>query len=200
VNLAARIGALSTLAALVLSACISPVPMTISESFSNPATDPSSATIHLPRSSATPSCTLIVATITDARTDPALLGNVAGRPVRGPTNANAWLHNVIEGLQTRGIDASFDVNPRAEAMPLVADLTLRLAWVSDLHTSKNATTLWHMTLRRGDRSLGAFDYRGADTSLNWSSGDGELQRMVDRALGRALDAMAADVHSACGAH
>jgi hypothetical protein len=57
--------------------------------------------------------------------------------------------------------------------------------------------LWHMRLRRGVTDIRQADYRGMDTAINWSRGDGELQSMVDRAMGRALDQIAADVRAAC---
>jgi hypothetical protein len=144
-------------------------------------------------------CTLIVDAIADLRSDPMVLGSVASRPVRAPADVNAWLQSVVQGFESRGINVSFDSNPTGEADPLVASLSLRLAWVDEIHISKTATTLWHMRLRRGERQLADADYRGADTVMNWSSGDAELQRMVDRALGKSLDLMAADVRGACAA-
>ena len=186
------------LVATGFAGCVSSVPMTISESFSNPDTTVVSAQ-H--KSAAGESrCKLVVDNIADARTDLAILGTVSGRPVHAPTNLDAWLHNVIAGFETRGIRVSFDATPNQDAAALVASMTLRIAWVSELVESKNATTLWHMRMRHGDTILVDRDFRGTDTVLNWSSGDGELQRMVDRAQGRALDLMAAAVRSTCAAN
>jgi len=184
------------LAGAMLAGCISPVPLTLSESFANPSTQPPDAHPVKPARKA-PSCALVVDSIADVRADKLMLGNVVGRPVHAPANVDAWLRNVIGGLQTRGIDVSFDANAAHEFDPLVASLTLRMAWVSGISSSKNATTLWRMHLRRGVADIRQADYRGTDIALNWSSGDGELQRMVDRAMGRALDLMAADVRAAC---
>ena len=63
--------------------------------------------------------------------------------------------------------------------------------------NKSATVVLNLRLKRGEAMVEEQDYRGADTVMNWASGDGELQRMVDRAFGRALDQIAVDVHAAC---
>jgi hypothetical protein len=186
--------AAALLTAVTLTACVSQVPMTLSERFSDPHTRP--ATPQRPSRNAPP-CPLIVSTITDSRTDPALLGRVSGRPVRAPVDVNAWLRNVVAGLASRGVIPSFDVGSSLQTQPLVADLSLRMAWVSEIQTSKTATMLLHMKLSRGESVLSERDYRGSDTLINWSSGDGELQRMVDRALGNALDQIADEVGAAC---
>jgi hypothetical protein len=183
----------TAVAAATLAGCVSPVPMTLSESFSNPEPHP------LRFSKGTKSCDFIVALIADMRTEPALLGTVTGRPVRAPEDVQAWLRNVLSGLESRGVSPHFDTNPTHEATPLVADMTLRLAWVSEIHTSKTATTLLHMKLSRGEKVIAQRDYRGSDTVMNWSAGDGELQRMVDRAFGTALDQIAVDLRAACRA-
>jgi hypothetical protein len=189
----------TTLVAMLATAC-SVAPMTLTGTFSNPDTHLPSDPPHPPRAK-TPaaSCALIVDAINDTRTEPHLLGSVAGRPVHAPADTNAWLHNVVAGFGTRGVALSFDTNTTHDAAPLVASFTLRTAWVSELHTSKAANTVWQMRLSRGETLIEETNFRGTDTVMNWSSGDGELQRMVDRAFGRALDLMAARVHAACAA-
>jgi len=179
------------MAAALSGGCVSQVPMTLSESFSNPEAHP------LRLAKGTPPCGFIVSHIADTRTEPTLLGTVTGRPVRAPEDVNVWLRNVLSGLESRGVSPHFDVNPTHETSPLVADMTLRMAWVSEIHTSKTATTLLHMKLSRGEKVVTERDYRGSDTVMNWSAGDGELQRMVDRAFGSALDQIAGDVRTAC---
>jgi len=186
-------------AAAWLMGCVSPVPLTLSESFSDPTTRPVDAPHPPKRPPNAPPCAAIVDRLADVRPDPGLLGNVAGRPVRAPENVDSWLTNVMSGLGSRGIVVSFDSNPTRAVDPLMTSVTLKLAWVSDLHTSKNATTLLHVRVKRGDRVVTERDYRGADTAINWSSGDGELQRMVDRSFGRALDQIAVDLRAACDA-
>jgi len=188
----------TALAVTAFAGFISSVPMTVSESFSNPDTTGTGAPHKF--AAGDTRCKLVVDSIADARTDLAILGTVSGRPVHAPTNLDAWLRNVIAGFETRGIQVSFDANPNQDAATLVASMTLRIAWVSELVESKNATALWHMRMRHGDTIFVDRDFRGADTVLNWSSGDGELQRMVDRAQGRALDLMAAEVRSTCAAN
>jgi len=190
--------AAAALVALLTAACAIE-PMTLTGTFSNPDTQPPNQPHAVKSKIPAPSCALIVDAIFDTRTEPHLLGTVAGRPVHAPDDVNTWLHNVVAGIGTRGVALSFDTNPTGDAAPLVASFTLRTAWVSELHTSKAANTVWQMRLRRGETLIEETNFRGADTVMNWSSGDGELQRMVDRAFGRALDQMAAKVHAACEA-
>ena len=188
----------AALVSLLAAACAME-PMTLTGTFSNPDTLLPNA--PRPPKARTPaaSCALIVDAIYDTRSEPKLLGTVAGRSVYAPADVNAWLHNVVAGLETRGVAVSFDTNTSQQAAPLVASLTLRTAWVSELHTSKATNTVWQMRLRRGETLIEESNFRGADTVMNWSSGDGELQRMVDRAFGRALDQIAVKVRAACGA-
>jgi len=187
----------AVLVAAALGGCASQPPYTLTGSFA----DPDTSTANAPRVRASKDaahCPLQIDRIADLRTDPGILGNVAGRTVRAPESVDAWLHNVLgAGLASRGVTPHFDRRPQGVADPLTADVALRTAWVSDIHTSKSATAVLNLRLKRGEALLGERDYRGADTVLNWSSGDGELQRMVDRAFGRALDQIARDVRAAC---
>lgn len=183
--------------AAMLSGCAVPPPYTLTGSFA----DPDTSTANAPRvrvaRNATP-CPLQIGRVSDLRTQPAILGNVAGRTVRAPESVEAWLNNVLgAGLASRGVAPHFDRRPASVTDPLTADVALRTAWVSNLHTSKSATVVLNLRLKRGEAMLKEQDYRGADTVMNWASGDGELQRMVDRAFGRALDQMAVDVRAAC---
>ncbi|HEX6397024.1 MAG TPA: hypothetical protein VFZ95_06345, partial [Steroidobacteraceae bacterium] len=166
-------------------------------SFADPDTSTASAPrVHLAKNQVP--CPLQIGRVADLRTQPAILGNVAGRTVRAPESVEAWLNNVLgAGLRSRGISPYFDRRPEGVADPLTADVALRTAWVSDLHTSKSSTAVLNLRLMRGDSVVKTQDYRGTDTVMNWASGDGELQRMIDRAFGRALDQIAADVRAAC---
>jgi hypothetical protein len=195
----AAAAAAATLVAGAIAGCINAVPMTLAESFSNPDIVSPNAPRPKKRAANDPGCALVIDAIADERSDPRMLGSVAGRPVHAPENVNAWLHNVLAGLGTRGITVTFDAIPAGAANPLVASMTLRIAWVSEISTSKSATTLWHMRLRDGENPVADADFRGADTVLNWSSGDAELQHMVDRAFGRSLDLMATEVRKHCSA-
>jgi hypothetical protein len=183
--------------AATLLGCASQSPYRLTGSFADPDTSPANA----PRSRAAknaPPCPLQIGVVSDLRMQPGILGNVGGRTVRAPESVEAWLNNVLgAGLASRGITPYFDRRPEGVTDPLTADVALRLAWVSDLHTSKTATAVLNLRLKRGESVLREHDYRGMDTVMNWSSGDGELQRMVDRAFGRALDQMATDLRAAC---
>jgi hypothetical protein len=171
--------------------------MYLKESFSNPDLVHTEAAPPRKRVVNGATCALIVENIEDERSEARILGNVAGRTVQAPGNVQAWLRNVVAGLGSRGLALAFNSEPAGDATPLVASLKLRMAWVSDIHTSKTATTLWHLQLRKGEHALVDADFRGSDTVMNWSSSDGELQRMVDRAFARSLDLMALAVLQHC---
>ncbi len=185
------------LMAAMLLGCASQPPYTLTGSFADPDTTPANAS-RIRAAKNAPACPLQIGVVSDLRTQPGILGNVAGRTVRAPDSVEAWLNNVLgAGLASRGVKPYFDRRPEGVTDPLTADVALRLAWVSDLHTSKSATAVLNLRLKRGESVLREQDYRGMDTVMNWSSGDGELQRMVDRAFGRALDQMAVDLRAAC---
>jgi hypothetical protein len=185
------------LVAAAICGCASQPPYTLTGSFADPDTSGANAPRTRVAKNAA-ACPLLIGRVADLRAQSGVLGTVAGRTVRAPGNVDAWLNNVLgAGLASRGVTPYFDRRPEGVANPLTADVGLRLAWVSDIHTSKNATTVLNLRLKRGETVLAEHDYRGADTVMNWASGDGELQRMVDRAFGRALDQMAADLRAAC---
>ena len=144
-------------------------------------------------------CRMLVALITDARSERTTVGNVAGRPVRPPADVDAWLRNVISALSARGVDAVLGPGSSPDAQTLVADMELKIAWLSSVSTSKSTTFVWHLRLRRGDTLLVDKHIRGADTVVNWSSRDAELQRAVNRALGKSLDLMAGEIRAQCAA-
>jgi hypothetical protein len=180
-----------------MAGCVVSRPYTLKSSFTDPDIHRTKAPrTRIPKNVA--SCSLSITRVTDLRTETASLGDAAGRAVRAPKNIDEWLHNVLgAGLPWRGVTPHFDPQPGNTSDSLSAEISLRLAWVSAQSTAKSATVMLNLRLNRGGSLLVERDYRGMDTEMNWSSGDAELQRLVDRAFGRALDKMAADVRGAC---
>jgi hypothetical protein len=179
--------------ALLSSGCASPI--VLDSSFVDPARPP---TAENTRIASRPHCRLVVEALFDARTHLGALGKVGNRPVKGPTDFEHWMRSVLEGLNHRGIDTSF-AGPEAAGSGLSATVTLRTAWVSTIETSKTATVVMHVQLRRGSQPLVQHDYRGSRTAVNWASAEAEVRRLIDHAFAQALDKLAADVRAECPA-
>lgn len=165
-------------------------PMTASTAYT-----PRVATTH---AVARVSCTLHVVKVTDDRMDPSVLGNVGGRTVKGPPDPQAWLHSVIGGLRNTGIAVEFGDSETASA-DLSAKAELKTAWVSSAATAKIASVVLNLQYFRSGEMIKSADYRGSISTPNWSSGQQEIQSMIDRAFDQALSQAAADTLAACSA-
>lgn len=139
---------------------------------------------------------MIAREIRDQRRDRQTLGMVTGRAVKAPSDVDGWLRSTMEGLGGRGLD----LRPAADAAPAEAieiHVDLQAAWLRDIKTSKAANVLVHVRAERGGAPLLDRDYRGNISRINWASTDAELQHLIDDAFGKALDAIAADLKTAC---
>jgi hypothetical protein len=165
-----------------------------------PMTASAAYTPHVARSNAVPrvSCTLRVVDVIDDRMDPTVLGNVGGRTVKGPPDPQAWLHSVIGGLRNTGIEVEFG-NADAASGDLSAKAELKTAWVSSAATAKIASVVLNLQYFRSGSMIKSADYRGSISTPNWSSGQYEIQSMIDRAFDQALAQAAADTLAACSA-
>jgi hypothetical protein len=165
-----------------------------------PMTASTAYTPHVAMSKAVPrvTCTLRVVDIIDDRMDPSVLGNVGGRTVKGPSDPQAWLHSVIGGLRSTGIAVEFGDAETASA-DLSAKAELKTAWVSSAATAKIASVVLNLQYFRSGTMIKSADYRGSISTPNWSSGQQEIQSMIDRAFDQALAQAAADTLAACSA-
>lgn len=138
-----------------------------------------------------------VVEIVDDRTDPSVLGAVAGRTVRAPADMHAWMRSVIGGLDRSGIAVEFDDQEAAGPSELVAKAELKTAWVSSATTAKTASVVLSLRYFRAGELIKAADYRGSISAPNWGSTQDEIQRMIDRAFDQVLSQAAADIRAAC---
>jgi hypothetical protein len=179
--------AVASVWATLMAACS---PMTASTTYTPRVASPA----PLPK----PSCRLRVVEIVDARMDPSVLGNVGGRTVHAPMDAQAWMRSVIGGLDHSGIAVEF-----AEQDPawsgLIARAELKTAWVSSATTAKTASVVLTLRYFRAGELLKAADYRGSISATNWGSTQDEIQRMIDRAFDQVLSQAAVDIHAVCPA-
>jgi hypothetical protein len=144
------------------------------------------------------SCTLRVVKVIDDRMDPTVLGNVGGRTVKGPPDPQAWLHSVIGGLRNTGIAVEFG-DAETTSADLSAKAELKTAWVSSAATAKIASVVLNLQYFRSGSMIKSADYRGSISTPNWSSGQQEIQSMIDRAFDQALSQAAADTLAVCSA-
>jgi hypothetical protein len=126
------------------------------------------------------------------------LGVVAGRSVRAPSDAQAWIRSVIGGLQASGIRVEFADSDSDAPGTFNTRVLLRTAWVSSATTAKLANVVFNIEYREGAATPRAMDYRGHISSPNWNSTDDELQSVVNRAFDQALEQIATDFRSLCG--
>jgi hypothetical protein len=172
---------------LVLAGC---APMTASSAYT-PRVAISKPVAHV-------SCTLRIVDVIDDRMDPTVLGNVGGRTVKGPPDPQAWLHSVIGGLRGTGIAVEFG-NADTASADLSAKAELKTAWVSSAATAKIASVVLNLKYFRSGSMIKSADYRGSISTPNWSSGQNEIQSMIDRAFDQALSQAAADTLAVCSA-
>lgn len=182
--------AVGLVAAATLVACANTTPVALSNGYLERGS-------HVPAASSA-ACTVLVEQITDNRSDPTVLGVVLGRAVKSPPDAKAWLRNVLQGLNSRGVAVAFegDANIPANAAVRLA-VELRIAWLTNTSSNKTANIVLHV---RGSDSDGhAIDdsLRGSRSTIDWSASDDELKKLIDEAFAVALDQLAQKVKSDC---
>lgn len=140
-------------------------------------------------------CSVRVMAFQDSRTDPSFLGVVGGRPVRSPGQGADWISGMLSsGLKEKGVVLSAVPGAHEERAVLVTEARLVTAWVSSTSTSMNGTVV--VAFRHGEGAEEKI-YRGAATVMNWSSGEGEIQSLMDRAFEEMLVKLGADLREMC---
>jgi hypothetical protein len=100
---------------------------------------------------------------------------------------DGWLKSVFGGLSSYGMPVTFSESkdlPGA-AGSLAIRIDLQLAAVADVQANKTANVQVAVATITDGQEIRK-SYRGMAAVTNWNSGDGELQRLVDRAFADAL--------------
>ena len=192
-----------TLVATALSGCATSA-VTMKDSYTSTASakrKPSTkasrntkAVASLPASS----CRIHFARLTDSRTDPTILGSVAGRPVLSPGEGSHWIGEMLRtGLAHQHIDVTLAPDNPAPSEALVADAELLTAWISSVTTSMRSNIVLTVSFPGADAAPVSKTYRGTGTAVNWASGEGEIQSLVNTAFGELLTKLAADIQARC---
>jgi hypothetical protein len=192
---------LVTTTLVALTGCASS-PVTLRETYAAPASAQSkdsgnrrSNRKHIAQDALKDGCSVRVMALQDSRTDPSLLGVVAGRPVHSPGQGAEWISGMLSGgLKEKGVTLSAEPGADATSSVLVTEARLVTAWVGSTATSMNGTVV--IAVRHGAAAEEKI-YRGAATVVNWSSGEGEIQSLMDRAFEQMLVKLGADLRDRC---
>lgn len=141
-----------------------------------------------------PRCVVHIRSLSDSRSDPAFLGTVAGRAVLSPGQGAEWIATKLTtGLERHRVRVTFEP-PTGLRWISLAEARLISAWVASLSTSMNGTVVLAVRAEAGaDETI----YRGADTAMNWASGEGEINRLMDRSFDEMLAKLAVDLRELC---
>lgn len=171
-------------------------------------------------------CEVTIAGLSDSRRSPETVGIIGGfRSIAAPADRDAWFRSVIEtGLRERGFTPTFApepavlpapepveavateiaatevVPPAAPAGPDVLTIRVRLqsVWLASLGMNKTGSVVMHLSAAHGAQSHEGY-YRGEQVAANWNNGRGEFNEHMDRTFAEALNGMAADLATMCGA-
>ena len=140
-------------------------------------------------------CAVRIAEVRDQRTDPHSLGDAGGQPVR-VENSGEWVRSALRSLDgDQGL--KFIDQPQADGGELVMDVELLKAYTVHMATDRAATVVIRVQYKRRDAPIEVRIYRGAENSMNWSSGAGETLGSLNTALGKLLEPVRQDILRHC---
>ncbi len=117
--------------------------------------------------------------------------------MRAPPDTLLWMQNALRGLEHRGAKVTLPGESYSGEQALEGEVTLKTFWVTEISSNKSGNAVVHVKLTRNSAVVSDKDYRGAKTVTNWSSGDSELQRLVDNVWADAIDKIAIELVGAC---
>jgi hypothetical protein len=147
-----------------------------------------------------PPCTVLIATLSDARRAPETLGVVGRRAIYAPTDREGWLKAIFSALKSRGIVTTFQSDPVAQRTQVNLDVSLQTMWVTEGAGGITSTAVVKVQGKGpADRLIDQF-YRGNMLKTGyWSGGPSVVQGSIDGAFSKVLDAIAIDLHHMCQA-
>ena len=182
------------LPALLLGAC-STAPVNLASTYTPPPA-PVGATKTAARS-AELKCSVYLESVLDQRSDKNQMGNIAGNPVHA-ADMKSWVSSGIASLTLQGYHVD-----QQQATPddtLFMDVELLKAYMISITTSKSTNMVVRVTYKKPDGSVLATQiYRGVDTSIDWSGGEGETNESFRRATTQLVDQVGSDLYGYCKA-
>jgi len=138
-----------------------------------------------PAAGATQGCPFRLEAVDDARREADL--GVLGRTRVGGQHFVRWL---TEGIaSTPGFTR--------EMAPVLVHIEIAKAYVHGLSSLKSANIVVNARISGPHGPPVSRTYRGVDSSMNWASGEGEVQEAFDRALQDLRSQLARDLSGAC---
>lgn len=185
---------LATAFASLLSACVSTVPLQMSDQY-QPPTRPAWAAPAISPNSAV-DCHLRIATIQDLRPDPQSLGTIAGQALR-TSDSIAWIRSALASLSR---DPQLVMNEQADSAEIRLDVELMKAYVINITgETRSANVVLRVHYERNGQPLETEIYRGTDNALTWGAGQGESQSSFNIALSQIVEGVHRDVRALCSA-
>jgi len=184
------------LAALCLGGCYSPVRL---DSHYTTPPPPHDNTVYVGtarpvRQQPLIKCMVYLESVQDQRTDKSSMGNIAGREIDADDMVQ-WLDSGLDTLSASGfrIDKATATDDQ-----VVVDVALLKAYMISMGLSKSANMVVRITYKRPDGStLATQVYRGVDTSVDWTAGEGEMNTAFQRATKQMLDQVDTDLDGYC---
>jgi len=169
-----------------------PKPMTLAATFDNwPSSD-----VKPPPGSP---CPVRIVALQDVRRSPEMIGVYERRPIYAPADRTTWLKSIVRALNSRGIDVALDSDP-GPPKAAVVKLDLTTAWINNTSANVSASAVFKMQVTTATGESTEAFYRGGNSRMPyWGTGPGWLQKAMDVAFAKALDAMAMDLLKTCKA-
>jgi hypothetical protein len=179
-------------AALAVAGCVSAEPIKLSSKFA-----PSLATQWTATAAnGSAPCDVMLDSVRDTRADPQIVGALGRRIVRAD-DAAAWVRS---GFETLRQDSRIRFVAQGDARPALGlSVELLKVYVSNVNMAISSSAAVRVSFTSSGAPAGQMVFRGADNVINWSSGDGEVQGSLDRALQEIIVAVNKDVLARCSA-
>jgi uncharacterized lipoprotein YajG len=144
-------------------------------------------------------CNIVVASLTDERSSPEIIGVFSDRAIHAPNDRDAWFRSMVAALKNRKIALTSTSSVVNDASANSIEITVTKAWISNTHNNINSSIVFRVKTAVSASEVIEQSFRGsASHDGYWGSGTDSLQRVFDKAVSRVLDAMATDVQKRCG--
>lgn len=140
--------------------------------------------------SADGNCALI-GQVKDSRLAPSTMGQVGLRTIKSPIDVTGWVRS---SFATLNCSSSSRVAAQPETMNAVTlEVDLLKAWINEVNSSVATSLVFKVRYFRLNVLLKEKIYRGGDTSVNWASGQGEIQSHFDASMQKVLQQVHGDL-------
>ncbi|HEX6740502.1 MAG TPA: hypothetical protein VF079_01740 [Sphingomicrobium sp.] len=144
-------------------------------------------------------CPVRIVALEDVRRSPEMIGIYDRRPIYAPQDRAAWLKSIVRALDSRGIDVAYEGDPSPPGAA-AAKLDLTTAWINNTSANVSASAVFKMRVTNANGETTEAFYRGGNSRMPyWGTGPNWLQKAMDVAFAKALDAMATELLKTCAA-